>query len=221
MRRLTGLFAIVLVVSACGGGGDGGSGGGGNVASGGGDPGGLFTDVDTAATARFMSDDGSPLSRGRAFVDAFAEELEINSRAGNQLVGAFGLADSVTQGSGVRTSHWDFPGDAFVELIDGRRITAYCGTAGVFGHVGEEILLCISTLDEARTALADGMAGFEFAEDATSDVASRWSSCDAESTFDRAILEIWVNATGAEDRGFSSDQVTGGEIINGIELRTC
>jgi hypothetical protein len=220
MRRLTGFLAFVLVVSACGGGG-GDSSASGDAGSSGGGTGALIAEFETAATARFMSDDGSPLSPDRSFVQLFDDDLQVSSNAASGFTNAFGLPDLVTPANPGRVSRWDFPGGAFVEAHDGRRMTAHCGTAGVFGHVGEGVLLCISTLNEAKAALADGMADFVFTEDAESAVASSWNSCDAASTFDQAIIEIWVNATGSEDRGFSSAQVTGDEIINGIELRKC
>ncbi|NIR37374.1 MAG: hypothetical protein GWN73_16605 [Actinobacteria bacterium] len=168
-----------------------------------------------------MSEDGSPLSPDRSFVQLFDDDLQVSANAASGFTNAFSLPDLVTPANPGRISRWDFPGGAYVEVHDGRRLTAYCGSAGVFGHMGEGVLICISTLDDAKAALADGMAGFAFTEEATSDAASTWNSCDAESTFDQAILEIWVNATGGDDRGLSSDQVTGAEIINGIELRKC
>ncbi len=176
-----------------------------------------------ARQARYISIDETEIDPLTSLVALFASELRITSNAFNGLTSALGLPDELTSrtGGGERVGRWDLPGSATLLVVEGVSISLFCGPENlVSAHVGDGVILCRSTLEEANSQASDGIDVFEFVPNTTSDGPGDWIACDSDVAVERAQLQFGVNAT-ADDAGSSAGDATPTDIINGLKLSVC
>jgi hypothetical protein len=87
--------------------------------------------------------------------------------------------------------------------------------------VGDGVILCRSTLEEANSQASDGIDVFEFVPNTTSDGPGDWIACDSDVAVESAQLQFGVNATAADDAGSSANDAAPTDIINNLTLSVC
>jgi len=177
-----------------------------------------------ARQARYISIDDTEIDPGTSLVALFASELRITSNAFNGLTSALGLPDELTSkaGGGGRVGQWSLPGSASLVIVEGVSISLFCGTDNLISaHVGDGVILCRSTLEEANSQASDGMGVFEFVPNTTSGGPGDWTACDSDVAIERVQLEFGVNATAADDPGSSANDAVPTDIINNLTLSVC
>jgi len=177
-----------------------------------------------ARQARYISIDDTEIDPDTSLVALFASELRITSNAFNGLTSALGLPDELTSkpGGGGRVGRWDLPGSALLVIVEGESISLFCGTENLISaHVGDGVILCRSTLEEANSQASDGIGVFEFVPNTTSDGPGDWVACDSDVASERAQLQFGVNATAADDAGSSANDAAPTDIINSLALSVC
>ncbi len=178
------------------------------------------TEAPTGPLAQYISVDGSQLDGAVSLVGLFEDELRVSGNANNRLISLLGLPDELVVAGGLRNARWELPGSAWVEMSEGESITLFCGDNTIRGHVGDGIVLCLSTLEEANNAAADGIGVYQFVPDDAGEGAGNWMACDSSVLSENARLEFRVNAT-ADSPGSSAAEASPGDIINGLHLINC
>ncbi len=176
-----------------------------------------------ARQARYISIDETEIDPLTSLVALFASELRITSNAFNGLTSALGLPDELTSkpGGGGRVGRWDLPGSALLVIVEGESISLFCGTENLISaHVGDGVILCRSTLEEANSQASDGIDVFAFVPNTTSGGSGDWIACDSGVASESAQLQFGVNAT-ADDPGSSAGDAAPTDIINGLKLSVC
>jgi len=171
---------------------------------------------------RYISTDGSALDPDVSLVSLFESDLRLPSNAFNGLNSALGLPDELTRDEeGRRVGHWDLAGSASIEVVEGNSISIFCGPENtIAAHVGDGVILCRSTLEEANRLTSDGIGVFEFGPNATPGGPGDWIVCGSDVSTANAHLEFRVNAT-ADDTGSSASEAAPTDIINGLRLSAC
>ncbi len=171
--------------------------------------------------AEYISLDGSELDLEVSLVTLFEEELS-TPHAVNRFISILGTRFESSSTGGRRTARWDLPGSASVEVVEGTSISVFCGTENVIAaHVGDGVILCRSTLEEANRQASDGIGVFEFGPNATTDGPGDWIACGSDVIAENATLEFRVNATTIDDAGSSANDAAPTDIINGLKLTIC
>lgn len=177
-----------------------------------------------ARQARYISIDETEIDPLTSLVALFASELRITSNAFNGITSALGLPDELTSkvGGGGRVGRWELPGSALLVIVEGESISLFCGTENLISaHVGDGVILCRSTLEEANNQTSDGIDVFEFVPNTTTGGPGDWTACDSDVAVERAQLQFRVNATAADDAGSSASDAAPTDIINRFKLSVC
>ena len=174
-----------------------------------------------ARQVRYISEDGTQLADDVSLVTLWESELRITSNAFNGLTSALGLPDQLGNEDTRRVGSWLLAGGGTLEILEGASITIFCGPENVIAaNVGDGVILCRSTLEEANAQAAEGMGAFQFIPDPTTSGPGDWTSCDSDVATAKARLEFRVNAT-ADDAGSSANEAAPTDIINGLKLSAC
>jgi hypothetical protein len=170
--------------------------------------------------ARYVSLDGSAFDEEVNLIRLFESELRLSSNAFNGLNNALGLPDQLGNEDGRRVGLWLLPGEGSLQIVEGVSISIFCGSENVIAaNVGDGVVLCRSTLEEANGGASDGMGGFLFEPDASTGISGGWIACSSDVSTERARLEFRVNSTGLDDVG--SADGSSSDVINGLKLSVC
>jgi len=170
---------------------------------------------------RYLSEDDSRLAPDVSLATLWEAELRTTSNAFNGLTSALGLPDQLGNEDGRRVGLWLLAGGGTLEIHEGLSISVFCGPDNVISaYVGDGVILCRSTLEEANAQAFEGIGVFRFVPDPTTSAAGGWMSCDSEVATEKAHFEFRVNAT-ADDAGSSASDAAPTDIINGLLLSTC
>ena len=170
---------------------------------------------------RYISEDDSRLAPDVSLATLWEAELRTTSNAFNGLTSALGLPDQLGNEDGRRVGLWLLSGGGTLKILEGASISLFCGPDNVLSaNVGDGVILCRSTLEEANAQASQGIGVFQFVPDPTTSAASGWMSCDSEVDTEKARLEFRVNAT-ADDAGSSASEAAPTDIINGLFFSTC
>jgi hypothetical protein len=170
--------------------------------------------------ARYVSLDGSAFDEDVTLITLFESELRLSSNAFNGLNNALGLPDQLGTEDGRRVGLWLLPGDASLQIVEGLSISIFCGAEDIIAaNVGDGVVLCRSTLEDANREASDGMGGFLFEPDAAAGGPGNWTACGSDVSTERALLQLRVNSGGIDDAG--SSDASPSDIINGLKLSVC
>ncbi len=173
-------------------------------------------------TVRFVSIDGTALDQEVSLVTLLESDLRLSSNAFNRLNSTLGLFDEQSRDpDGCRVAQWHLAGSASVEVVEGFSISIYCGTEDALtAYVGDGVILCRSTLEEANLAASDGIGVFQFCSNPVPKGPGDWIACESDVPSENARLEFRISAT-ADDPGSSIADAAHTDIINGLVLSAC
>jgi len=175
-----------------------------------------------ARQARYISLDGAEFEEGVTLIRLWETALQISNNAFNGLNNALGLPDELGNEDGRRVGLWLLPGGGSVRVAEGDSMLIFCGAENVIAaNVGDGVIVCRSTLEEANQAAADGIGVFQFEPDAATGGAGDWTACGSEVATERARVSFRVNATSADDAGSSASEASPTDIVNVLKLSVC
>lgn len=172
-----------------------------------------------ARQARYVSLDGAEFEEGVTLIALWETALRLSANSFNGLNNALGLPDELLNEDGRRVGLWLLPGGGSARVVEGDSIVIFCGPENVIAaNVGDGVIVCRSTLEEANQATADGMGVFQFEPDGG---AGDWAVCSSEVPTENTRMSFRVNATDADDAGSSASEASPTDIVNGFKLSTC